>query len=405
MPDAVFPTHYGVQRSQDTEMVDATVNGTTNGGGAASPSRKLYIGDCNATIWRPNMDIVSPLAGDGTVADMDALEDVWQYTFKSRLRVNPQEHPLLVTETSWNTREIREQLVELALEKFDFPAFFVVKNAVLASFSAGKSSAFVVESGATTTSVVPVHDGYVLRKGIVKQHFAGNALAEQTLLAFKSAGIELTPLYQIAKRMPTALGERGNPVLRQLSGTTESFHNFATWNMMNDFKESCLQICETPLLPNTLIHPKLYEFPDGYYNNFGLERYRIPEALFKPAGNVLPSPSLVGNSAEYKGVAQLAEASLANIDPDPKALLLGNVVVTGGTTLIPGFAERLNNELSAVIASVRVKVHASGQSSERKFGNWLGGSILASLGTFHQMWISKREYEETGKSIVEKKCM
>ena len=41
---------------------------------------------------------------------------------------------------------------------------------------------------------------------------------------------------------------------------------------------------------------------------------------------------------------------------------------------------------------------------ERRFGSWIGGSILASLGSFQQMWISKHEYEENGKSQVDRKC-
>ena len=41
---------------------------------------------------------------------------------------------------------------------------------------------------------------------------------------------------------------------------------------------------------------------------------------------------------------------------------------------------------------------------ERKYSAWIGGSILASLETFHKMWITKEEYDESGPSIVHKKC-
>ena len=41
---------------------------------------------------------------------------------------------------------------------------------------------------------------------------------------------------------------------------------------------------------------------------------------------------------------------------------------------------------------------------ERKYSVWIGGSILASLSTFQQMWISKQEYDEAGPSIVHRKC-
>ena len=52
----------------------------------------------------------------------------------------------------------------------------------------------------------------------------------------------------------------------------------------------------------------------------------------------------------------------------------------------------------------RVRLHSPGNLVERKYASWVGGSILASLGTFHQMWISKKEYEEQGSMIVEKRC-
>jgi actin-related protein len=51
----------------------------------------------------------------------------------------------------------------------------------------------------------------------------------------------------------------------------------------------------------------------------------------------------------------------------------------------------------------RVKVLAPGMQ-ERSVGSWLGGSILGSLGTFHDMWITKAEYEEWGSAIVNRKC-
>jgi actin-related protein 4 len=41
---------------------------------------------------------------------------------------------------------------------------------------------------------------------------------------------------------------------------------------------------------------------------------------------------------------------------------------------------------------------------ERRFAVWIGGSILASLGSFHQMWVSKQEYDETGRAIIEQRC-
>lgn len=124
------------------------------------------------------------------------------------------------------------------------------------------------------------------------------------------------------------------------------------------------------------------------------------------------------------GVHRLVHSSIESCDVDLRPLLYNNVVVTGGNTLFPGFNERLNYELPMLAPSVsllslfvcaiqllmdsilqsKVKIHAAGNQTERKCSSWLGGSILASLGTFHQLWISRQEYEESGASIVETKC-
>ena len=70
--------------------------------------------------------------------------------------------------------------------------------------------------------------------------------------------------------------------------------------------------------------------------------------------------------------------------------------------MFPGITDRLQQELTNMApSSMRVKVVAP---PERKYSVWIGGSILASLSTFQQMWISKHEYDESGPSIVHRKC-
>src|SRR4051812_42298610 len=65
------------------------------------------------------------------VEDWDVMEQIWNYAFHSRLRVEPAEHPLFCTEPSWNAKENRHKLAELAFEKFQFPAFFLASDAAM----------------------------------------------------------------------------------------------------------------------------------------------------------------------------------------------------------------------------------------------------------------------------------
>ena len=68
------------------------------------------------------------------MSDWDAVEQIWNTTFRDMLRVNPTEHPLLCTEPAWNTVENREKMMELAFEKFEFPAFYLAKDAVMTAY-------------------------------------------------------------------------------------------------------------------------------------------------------------------------------------------------------------------------------------------------------------------------------
>lgn len=137
---------------------------------------------------------------------------------------------------------------------------------------------------------------------------------------------------------------------------------------------------------------KSYELPDGQVITIGNERFRAPEALFQP--------SVLG--LETAGVHETTYNSIIKCDVDIRKDLYGNIVCSGGTTMYPGMADRMQKEITALApSSMKIKIVAP---PERKYSVWIGGSILASLSTFQQMWISKLEYDESGPSIVYRKC-
>ena len=137
---------------------------------------------------------------------------------------------------------------------------------------------------------------------------------------------------------------------------------------------------------------KSYELPDGNLITIGNERFRCPEVMFQP--------SFIG--MESNGIHELIHNSIMMSDMDIRRDLYSNVVISGGTTMFPGIADRLKKELDAIVPNtMKTKIYAP---PERKYSVWIGGSILGSLSTFQQMWISKSEYDECGPSIVHRKC-
>ena len=137
---------------------------------------------------------------------------------------------------------------------------------------------------------------------------------------------------------------------------------------------------------------KSYELPDGQVITIGNERFRCPEALLQP--------SFLG--MECSGIHETVYHSIMKGDVDIRKDLYANTVLSGGTSMYPGIADRMQKEITALApSSIKIKIIAP---PERKYSVWIGGSILGSLSTFQAMWITKEEYDDAGPGIVHRKC-
>ena len=145
-------------------------------------------------------------------------------------------------------------------------------------------------------------------------------------------------------------------------------------------------------------------------------RYAIPELMFQPKSSAF-GVSLPEELRDSGGLVEMISTSVSRCEPDVRMDLLGHVLLTGGNSLHAGLNERLEKDLKDKFAatSSKVKLHPAGgvvtggvhsttATPERKFSVWIGGSILASLGSFHQMWMSRVQYNENGKGLVHTQC-
>ncbi|KAF9246972.1 actin family [Melanogaster broomeanus] len=364
----------------------------------------LYLGQHGPSIWRPGMEIGNPLR-DGLTFDFNPIPALISHALVDVMRSNPAEHPILVTEPAWNTPANRERMAEIMFEEFQVPAFYIANTGVLNAFAAGKGSALVVDVGHSMASITPVVDGFVLRKGLVSSALPKlvHAHAKHILTnpTPTRAGIELYPHQLIATKTPVEPGAPPQFTLREdrLAGTSESWKSWYEGREVDEWIQSVAGVLDQGWNEQAAASrpPRQYEFPTGYNAYFGPERFQVGEEFF------YHSPQLVAqNPSLPKNIPSLLSESLRACDPDLRQVLMGNVVLTGGGSLFSGFANRLETELSRNFP--HVKIHAPGNPIERRYGGWLGGSILASLGTFHQLWISKEEWQEHGKAIVGQRC-
>lgn len=394
-PKAELPSTIGVVDDPDIPMEtdENTLKQTDN--------KKYYIDTNMIKVPRKGMEMTTFLK-DGMIENWDTFEQVMDHVYSRHIKSESQLHPVLMSEPAWNNRGKREKLTELMFEKYNVPAFFLCKNAVLSAFANGRSTGLVLDSGATHTTAVPVYDGYVMGQAIVKSPLAGDFITVECKKLLEELNIDVIPPYMISAK--EAVGDRALPKWKKkdLPEVSKSFHNFMVKDVLQDFAASVLNVMDTPYdhAQAETMPTSHYEFPNGYNQDFSSERFKICEGLFDPS-IIKDLPS--GNSMLSAGHVVTTSVGMCDIDIRPS--LYSSVIVVGGNTLLQGFTDRLNRDLGTKTPpSMRLKIVSATGSAERRFSSWIGGSILASLGSFQQMWISKQEYDEGGKSCVERKC-
>jgi len=322
-------------------------------------SREWYIGE-EAMELKGLMKLRFPIE-HGIIDDWTLMERIWHYTFYSDLRVDPSEHPVLLTEAPLNPRLNREKIAEIMFETFNVPALYVATQAILSLYASGRTTGCVLDIGDGVSHVVPIFEGFALSHAIERIDLAGRDVT--------------------------------NYLQRLLRQKGYTFTSSAEKEIVRDIKEKLCYVAMEPERELALSKKisgleKSYMLPDGELINVGIERFLAPESFF--------NPSVLGK--ELEPLDDVIVDAINACDVDLRRDLFSNIVLSGGSTMYPGIKERLTKEIKELIPdSVDVRILSP---PERMYSVWIGGSILASLKTFSRMWITRREYKEMGPGVI-----
>ena len=310
------------------------------------------------------LDISYPIQG-GTIVNWDEMERIWANTFYGELKISPEEHNLLLSESPFITRKDREKMLEMMFETFNCASTYLVAQSVLAAYSVGKSTGISIDCGHSSLNFAPIYEGFLQRHCVQHIPIAGKDINDILInLLIKNGQV-------IDSKM-------------QKQSIIKAKEQFCFLRHDNEDEIEKKKEEET----------KEWELPDKKKITISKERFQATEVIFDPKQF----------GYDYPNFQELFKKTVKGIDSDLREIMLANIIFNGGTTLIKGFKSRVTQEIEEAGQDYefKKKVHTY---PEAQFMAWLGGSILTSLSNFENLWITKAEYKEEGKAtIVHKKC-
>ena len=324
--------------------------------------QERYVGD-DAISKYEIMNFSYPIQR-GEVTDWDKFENLMHYLLYSEMKVVPEEVSILITESPRTSRENREKLTEILFETFNVKRLHIANSSMLGLFSYGKTSGLIVDSGFNITSTVPVYEGYPLSHASIRINIGGEDLSKNLLSMIQN-------------------------------NLDENYIDIKGRILADDIKEK-LGYLLLNKDDDDDVKDVTYELPDGKKIDLSKELYKANEILFSPNEENEKEKGLLS-------IKNMVIDSINKCDNEIKNDIKENICLTGGTTLLKNFPEKLKNELSESSEGTNFNLSAE---QERLFSTWIGGSIVSSLDNFQFMWVNKKEHTDNGKNllVIDSKC-
>ncbi|BFF96319.1 actin-related protein 2-like [Drosophila madeirensis] len=334
----------------------------------------VMVGD-EALKLRSLLDLFHPME-NGVVRNWEDMCHVWDYTFgPKKLDIEPRNSKILLAESPMMVAKDRELMIELLFEQYGFEGIYTASQAVLALYAQGLMTGVVIDAGDGMTHICSVYEEAALPHLTKRLEVSGRGITRHLIKLLLQSGYV--------------------------------FNDSADFETVRLMKEKLCYIGydieqEQRLAVETTVLVESYKLPDGRVIKVGGERFEAPEAYFQPHLIDIEGP----------GLAEMAFNVIQAADIDMRPMLFRHIVLSGGSTMLPGFPTRLEHELrklflervlqSEVEQVPKFKIRIKDPPT-RSYMVYTGGSILAEVTKDREeFWMSKEEYEEQGVKVLDK---
>ncbi|GLU09672.1 hypothetical protein SLE2022_265190 [Rubroshorea leprosula] len=365
----------------------------------------------------------------GYLINPDLERDIWSHLFSSLLHVNPSTSSLLLTEPLFSLPSIQRSTDELVFEDFGFNSLFVADSPSLVHLYEAShrpdglvskaQCSLVVDCGFSFTHAAPVFQNFTLNYAVKRIDLGGKALTNylKELVSYRAVNVmdetfimddvkeklcfvSLDPErdLQMARKPGRQNLLRCTYVLPDGVSHTKGFvkdseaaqrYLALTDGVSRRPVEARKEMDQTEAAEKSEDRRRI----DLTKTEFDLtnERFLVPEMIFQPA-------DLGMNEA---GLAECIVRAVNSCHPYLHPVLYESIILTGGSTLFPRFAKRLEKDLRPLVPDdYHVKITTQ---EDPILGVWRGGSLLASSPDFESICVTKAEYEELGSARSRKR--
>jgi actin-related protein 2 len=269
--------------------------------------KDLMIGD-EASQLRQMLELSYPME-NGMVKNWDEMQNIWDYTFgETKLNINPKNCKIILTEPPMNPSRNREKLIQVMFEKYNFAGIHVAIQAVLTLHAQGLVTGIVLDAGDGVTHICPVYEGFSLPHLTARLDIAGRNITQHLIKLLLLRGY--------------------------------AFNQSADFETIRILKEKMCYVAydveeEQRLALETTTLVENYTLPDGRVIKVAAEKFEAPEVLFQP--HLIDS--------ESPGIAELIFNTIQSADMDVRPVFYKHIVLSGGTSMYPGFSSRLEREI------------------------------------------------------------